>query len=84
MFYATFNEDNVLEIAEFLSEAERDDWVNYRDPISLLLHTTIDNTPFERIPFDNERIICMLHDVSVFNKRSDEFNDRITWYSYNI
>lgn len=83
MFYATFDEDNVFEIAEFLSESERDDWVNYKDQISLLLHTTIDNAPFKRIPFDNEKIINMLHDVSVFNKHSDEFNDRITWYLYN-
>lgn len=80
MFYATFK-DIETEIAEFETEKERDNWVNFQDPVSLILNTTPENAPFERVVYDNQKTISLLHNDLLFKKVKDILDESITWYT---
>lgn len=43
MYYAIFKEVGTTEIAVFKTKQERDDWVNFKDPLSLAFRETKEN-----------------------------------------
>lgn len=78
-FYATY-ELFTTDLAIFETEQERDDWVAYKDPLSLLL-----NDPYyeeaTRVALTDEDVEYIygsnLAGEGFFEK--DEFDERITW-----
>lgn len=63
MYYATFEYFGApYEIVGFKTLKERNEWVNYRDKLSLFLGTTKENAPFQRVVLDDndyvEEMIC--------------------------
>ena len=56
-FYATYAEvlayGDHYEVATFNSEQERDDWLNYKDTLSLTAKTTAENCVFKRLALED-------------------------------
>lgn len=57
MFYATFKNAGVADILEFETENQRNDWVNFNDPFSLLLNRNKNNSAFQRKQMTEPEVI---------------------------
>jgi hypothetical protein len=64
-----------------ITEKERDNWVSFQDPVSLILNTTPENAPFERVVYNNQKLISLLHNDLLFKKGKDILDESITWYT---
>lgn len=88
MYYAIFKEVGTTEIAVFKTKQERDDWVNFKDPLSLAFRETKENCIFKRMAYNKKiainKIIEGLHNTkedgvhTVIDK--DELSPNIIWY----
>lgn len=80
MFYAKFRGIKNSDIAEFKTEQERDEWVNFQDEFSRDFGTTLDNCVFEREKLTNENEIKNIILSKNVLTEPDEFLPYITWY----
>jgi hypothetical protein len=80
MFYAKFREIENSDIAEFQTEQERDEWVNFQDEFSRDFGTTLDNCVFEREKLTDEKEIkSVIEDKNILTAQ-DEILHYIKWY----
>lgn len=80
MFYAKFKGIENSDVAEFQTEQERDEWVNFQDEFSRDFNTTSDNCVFEREKLTDEEVIhSVVNNVNI-QITQDEFLPYIKWY----
>lgn len=81
LYYATYKGIGESEIVEFLTEQERDDWVEFKDELSRSLNITKQNCTFDRkslSPNHARRLI-----KKALHTENDDYNDRVKWYFLN-
>ena len=78
MYYATFKNAGVADILEFETEDQRNDWVDFNDPFSLLLNKNKNNSAFQRKQMTERQVI---EQENLFNhvKKWDELNNCIVY-----
>ena len=74
LFFARFKEVK-SGIAIFKSAAERDTWVNFKDPFSVQSNTTAENAFLKRIPITTRQ---------AENLAGDSFDDAANYQLYSI
>ena len=77
--YAAYNENTITSLAEFESEQDRQDWINYNTEYDKMY----DNKPTDyshRIPIDDDTIIASFVANPLITYCSDECIDGIKWY----
>lgn len=80
MYYATYKGVGVSDVAEFLTEQERDNWVSFKDGFSRLCDITSDNTFFEReVLTDEAEIHKVINDKNIKVVR-DDYDTSVKWY----
>lgn len=77
--YAANNETNITALAEFESEQERQEWLNYNTKYDKTYGIT-PNEYSHRIPIDDEVIIASFVANPLTTYCSDECIDGIKWY----
>lgn len=80
MFYAKFKGIENSDVAEFRTEKERDEWVNFQDEFSRDFDTTVDNCIFEREKLTNEDEIKSVVENKNIPTAQDEILPYIKWY----
>lgn len=80
MFYAKFKGIENSDVAEFRTEKERDEWVNFQDEFSRDFDTTVDNCIFEREKLTNENEIKSVVENKNIPTAQDEILPYIKWY----
>lgn len=80
MFYAKFKGIENSDVAEFQTEQERDEWVNFQDEFSCDFGTTLDNCVFKRDKLTNEKEIKSVIDDKNIPTAQDEILHYIKWY----
>jgi hypothetical protein len=80
MFYAKFRGIENSDVAEFQTEQQRDEWVNFQDEFSRDFDTTVDNCVFGREKLTNENEIKNIILSKNVLTEPDEFLHYITWY----
>jgi hypothetical protein len=80
MFYAKFREIENSDIAEFQTEQERDEWVNFQDEFSRDFGTTLDNCVFKREKLIDEKEIKSVIENKSIPTAQDEILHYIKWY----
>ena len=79
MYYATFKDIGQSDVAAFKTEKERDDWVNFQDPLSLILKSDKDNCTFQRMAVTEDEVSDILNSPTTLHI-IDECNDRQEWF----
>ena len=72
------------DVAAFQTEQQRDEWVNFLDPMSLALGTTVENCLFEREALTDENIISSIINNDSILHIKDEFNECQEWYVVSV
>lgn len=80
MFYAKFREIENSDVAEFQTEQQRDEWVNFQDEFSRDFDTTVDNCVFGREKLTNEDEIKSVVENKNIPTVQDEILPYIKWY----
>ena len=75
MFYATFKDVGDCDVAEFRTENERNDWVNFLDDFSLAFGSNKETAAFQRMTL-SEPEARRLISKSLWK----EYEPHITWY----
>lgn len=78
-FYAAYNENEITSLAEFDSEQDRQNWLDYNTEFDKMY----DIKPTEyshRVPIDDETIIACFVANPLITYCSDECIDRMNWY----
>lgn len=83
MFYATYKGIGKSDIAEFQTEKERDDWVNFNDELSKVCKVTKKNCFFERTKLTDENIIKKIVNNNLIQEY-DTYNPNQKWYLLSI
>lgn len=79
-YYAKFKDIEFSPIAEFKTEKERDEWVNFQDEFSRDFETTIDNCVFEREKLTDEAVIHSIVNDKTIPTEPDAFLTNVKWY----
>lgn len=77
--YAAYNENTITSLAEFDSEQDRQDWLNYNTEYDKMYNIK----PTEcthRVPIDDESIIASFVANPLTTYCSDECIDGVKWY----
>lgn len=80
MFYGIFVEIENSDVAEFNTEQERDEWVNFQDEFSRDFGTTLENCVFERAALIDQKIIDSVVNNPHIQTAQDEILPYIKWY----
>lgn len=80
MFYAKFRRIKNSDVAEFQTEQQRDEWVNFQDEFSRDFDTTVDNCVFGREKLTNENEIKSVVENKNIPTAQDEILPYIKWY----
>ncbi|MCD7726752.1 MAG: hypothetical protein LUH57_00150 [Ruminococcus sp.] len=82
MYYATYKNIGRTDIAVFKEKEKRDEWVNFKDPISVSLGVTEDNCTFEREVLETAKASKMLLDKpqKYLPLEKDEYNPGLYWH----
>jgi hypothetical protein len=80
MFYAKFKGIENSDVAEFQTEQQRDEWVNFQDEFSRDFDTTVDNCVFGREKLTNEDEIKSVVENKNIPTAQDEILPYIKWY----
>ena len=80
MFYATFSGIGESDIAEFRTEWERDDWVNFRDKHSLSVGYTKEAAVFGRKKLSKD---TARRKIRYRPSEEDWCRPGVMWYIYN-
>ena len=84
MYFAKYKGLVNSDIAGFQTEEKRDEWVNFLDPFSKAMGTTIDNCTFEREPLTDGKVIAeILSSESIWHIK-DKFNECQEWYIRSV
>lgn len=84
-FYATYKEAHEALIM-FKTKKERDDWVDFKDEVSLALGRTAEDATFQRVAVSNkvaEQIVGSRR-IHIENYIQDEFLDNAMWIETGI
>ena len=77
--YAAYNENTITSLAEFDSEQDRQNWLDYNTEYDKMY----DVKPTEysrRVPIDDETIIASFVANPLTTYCSDDYIDRMNWY----
>lgn len=80
MFYATYKGIGNSDVAEFMTEQERNDWVNFTDEYSKVFGITKENATFERKSLTDKKTIAKIIDNKNIKKVVDVYNPNQNWY----
>ncbi len=84
MYYATYKGIGISDIAEFETEQERDNWVNFEDSFSLGFGTTKENATFDRQTLANKNEISKVVNNKNIKKIADTYNPKQWWYLRSV
>lgn len=84
MFYGIFVGIENSDVAEFSTEQERDEWVNFQDEFSRDFGTTLENCVFERAALTDQKIIDSVVNNPHIQAAQDEILPYIKWYLRSI
>lgn len=84
MYYATYKGIGISDVTVFDSEQERNDWVEYKDVLSLLCGATKENSTFERQILANKREIERVVSNKKIKKIVDTYNPKQWWFLRSV
>lgn len=84
MYYASYKGIGNTDIAEFVSEYDRNNWVNFKDEFSLFFGVTKENSTFERQILTNKREIAKAINNKKIKKIADTYNPNQWWFLRSI
>lgn len=77
MYYATFSGIGESDIAAFSTKQTRDDWVDFKDEVSIVAGTTIENCAFKRTAMSRNEALSR---IPFMQREKDVSNPNLTWY----
>lgn len=77
MYYATFSGIGESDIAAFKTKRDRDDWVDFKDEVSIVAGTTVENCVFKRTAISRNDALCR---IPFMTREQDISNPNLTWY----
>ena len=76
MYYAKYVETTCGVVA-FKTKAERDNWVNFKDDVSVVCGTTVENAVFQREPITSCEAVHILARKTLYDEDSREEHEFI-------